>query len=235
MKKCCSGIESESSMRPCVNEDSISSFTTSLQMFIRLLLSILTGSRSEIHFGTHGIALKVFLPWWAQNRISDFSLPRSRSMYVLCFVLVVNTTCDWLTSLNKIPVKKEGKNYNSQNTLIRKQTITEWCVRRKESSRQERFDARSTFLNRRRGQTACAAVACAGFRQELRTVRQTLLSHWLLVGLGEFLQTQPITVNRYAEVAQIYCVFSSHSIGHHIVPEWPKLYIGRAILTFLTR
>ena len=167
---------------------------------------------------------------------TSLCLDQDQCMFWFCvFVLVVNTTCDWLTSLNKIPVKKEGKNYNSQNTLIRKQTITEWCVRRKESSRQERFDARSTFLNRRRGQTACAAVACAGFRQELRTGRQMLLSHWLLVGLGEFLQTQPITVNRYAEVAQIYCVFSSHSIGHHIVPEWPKLYIGRAILTFLTR
>ncbi|MPC08127.1 hypothetical protein E2C01_000703 [Portunus trituberculatus] len=35
MKKCCSGTESESNWRPNLREDSMSSFTTNLQMFTR--------------------------------------------------------------------------------------------------------------------------------------------------------------------------------------------------------
>lgn len=48
IKKCCRGTESESNIRPNLREDSISSLTTSLQIFTRLLRSMLTGSRSGV-------------------------------------------------------------------------------------------------------------------------------------------------------------------------------------------
>ena len=51
MKKCCRGIWSESSCLPNFKLLSITSFTTSLLMFTRLLLSMRTGSRSGKDIG----------------------------------------------------------------------------------------------------------------------------------------------------------------------------------------
>jgi len=48
IKKCCKGILSESSIRPYFSDVSISSLTISFDMLTKLLLSIITGSRTEI-------------------------------------------------------------------------------------------------------------------------------------------------------------------------------------------
>lgn len=77
MKKCCNGIWSESSIRPYLNDVSISSFTINFEMFTRLLLSMMTGSRAVKTTGP-GSNLKIAI-WKTHQR---FMTIVRRALYI---------------------------------------------------------------------------------------------------------------------------------------------------------